>query len=81
MTDFSRNLVTSRTEKGLTQEELAKRAEVSQGAIWQYENGISTPKIAVAINIARALGTTCEELMNGKEAKNEAAEADYHKTE
>lgn len=72
MTDFSRNLVTLRTQKGLTQEELAKRAEVSQGAIWQYENGVSTPKIAVAINIAKALGTTCEALMSGKvDAANE----------
>ena len=72
MTDFSRNLVTMRTKKGMTQEELAKKARISQGAIWQYENGVSTPKIGIAVNIASALGTTCEELMNGKvDAANE----------
>ena len=81
MAEFSENLVRMRTEKGLTQEELAKRTGVSQGAIWQYENKLATPKIAIALALAAVLGTTCEELMNGKEAKNEAAEADYHKAE
>ena len=72
MTDFSRNLATMRTEKGMTQEELAKKARISQGAIWQYENGVSTPKIGIAVNIAAALGTTCEALMSGKvDAANE----------
>lgn len=67
MAEFSENLVRMRTEKGLTQEELAKRTGVSQGAIWQYENKLATPKIAIALALAAVLGTTCEELMNGKD--------------
>jgi transcriptional regulator with XRE-family HTH domain len=53
--------------KGFSQEELAKRVGVTQAAIWQYENHLATPKIAIAISIANALGTTCEALMGGKE--------------
>ena len=65
MGEFSTNLARLRTEHDMSQEELAKRVGVTQSAIWQYENGISTPKIAVAISMARVLGTTCEELVGG----------------
>ena len=56
-----------RAEKGLSQEELAKRIGVSQGAICQYESGDATPKIAIAVALARTLGTTCEALLYGEE--------------
>ena len=67
MSFFSENLVRLRAEKGLSQEELAKRIGVTQSAIWQYENGEATPKIAVAVALARTLGTTCEALLYGEE--------------
>lgn len=54
-----------RMAKNLTQEELARRVGVSQAAIWQYENGTATPKIEIAVNLAKCLGTTAEILMKG----------------
>lgn len=67
MAEFAETLARMRTEKGFSQEELAKRVGVTQAAIWQYENRLATPKIAIAISLANALGTTCEALMGGKE--------------
>lgn len=63
MSTFSKNLVNLRTNKDISQEELAKRVGVTQTAIWQYENGLATPKLQIAIALANALGTTCEQLM------------------
>lgn len=74
MAEFAETLARMRTEKGFSQEELAKRVGVTQAAIWQYENRLATPKIAIAISIANALGTTCEDLMAGKEEKSERSE-------
>lgn len=67
MAEFAHNLVRLRTEKGITQEELAKRAGVTQAAIWQYEKGLATPKLPIAVRLADALGTTCEDLVCVKE--------------
>ena len=48
------------------QEELAKRAGVTQGCISQYERGI-VPSATIAVKIAEALGTTVEQLVKEKE--------------
>lgn len=65
MSDFSRNLARLRAEKQMTQEELAKRIGISQAAIWQYENGAATPKIEIAVKLAKCLGTTVECIVKG----------------
>ena len=66
MGEFSTNLARMRTEKQVSQEELANRIGVSQAAISQYEAGSSVPKITIAVKIASVLGTSCEELMKGE---------------
>lgn len=72
MAEFADNLVRLRAKKGISQEELAKRVGVTQAAIWQYENRLATPKIAIALALANVLDTTCEALMSGKvDAANE----------
>ena len=65
MSSFAENLVRLRNKRQITQEELAKRVGVSQGAIWQYENDVTTPRIKIAVALAAALGTTCEALLYG----------------
>ena len=60
---FAENIKRLRTERQITQEELAKRVGVSQTAIYQYENGDATPKISIAVALAKCLGTTCEALV------------------
>lgn len=51
-----------RTAAGLTQAELAERAGVSRKTINTVENGVFTPSTLLALELARALGTTVEEL-------------------
>ena len=51
-----------RTAAGLTQAELAERAGVSRKTINTVENGVFTPSTLLALELARALGTTVEGL-------------------
>lgn len=46
-----------RSAKGLTQEELADRAELSKGFISQLERDIASPSIATLVDILQCLGT------------------------
>ena len=50
-----------RALKGLTQEELADRAELSKGFISQVERDLTSPSIATLIDILQCLGTTIGE--------------------
>ena len=47
-----------RVAKGLTQEELADRAELSKGFISQLERDLTSPSIATLIDILQCLGTS-----------------------
>jgi putative transcriptional regulator len=51
-----------RTAAGLTQAELAERAGVSRKTVNTVENGVFVPSTILALSLARALGTTVEEL-------------------
>ena len=46
-----------RIAKGLTQEELADRAELSKGFISQLERDLTSPSIATLIDILQCLGS------------------------
>ena len=46
-----------RLKNGLTQEELADRAELSKGFISQLENDLTSPSIATLIDILTLLGS------------------------
>lgn len=43
--------------KGLTQEELADRSELSKGFISQLENDVTSPSIATLVDVLTCLGT------------------------
>ena len=51
-----------RTAAGLTQAELAERAGVSRKTVNTVENGVFVPSTILALSLARALGTTVEDL-------------------
>lgn len=53
-----------RIEKGLTQEELANRCELSKGFISQLENDITSPSIATLIDVLEILGTNLKEFFS-----------------
>lgn len=50
--------------KGLTQEELADRAELSKGFNSQLERNLTSPSIATLLDILQCLGTTIGEFFN-----------------
>lgn len=60
---LAENIAKLRQEKGFTQVELAKILDIAQPNIAQYEKGIKVPNIVVGVELAKALGTTCEELV------------------
>ena len=54
-----------RLAAGLTQEQLAERADISQGMVAHIEAGRRTPSLEVLHRIARALGVQAGELLDG----------------
>lgn len=59
--DIGAKLKELRVLKGLTQEELADRAELSKGFISQLERNLTSPSIATLIDLLQCLGTTIGE--------------------
>lgn len=56
-----------RVTKGLTQEELADRAELSKGFISQLERDLTSPSIATLVDILQCLGTNLKDFFNDDE--------------
>ena len=56
-----------RRQKGLTQEELASHMGVSPQAVSKWENDQTCPDISALPKLARLLGVTVHELLEGKE--------------
>ena len=63
---FSDNLKKAREREGMTQLELAKAIGVSQPTVAQYEKGLILPTIVTGVSIAKALRTTCEDLVEDR---------------
>ena len=53
-----------RLQRGLTQEELAARTELSKGFISQLERDITSPSIATLLDILEALGADVAAFFN-----------------
>lgn len=62
--DIGAKLKELRVLKGLTQEELADRAELSKGFISQLERDLTSPSIATLMDILQCLGTSIGEFFN-----------------
>ncbi len=64
MSDIGAVLMTARRACGLTQEQLASAAGVTQAALSRYENGIRDPEPDVLARLAQALGVTVPFLLS-----------------
>ena len=64
---IGRRIAQLRREKGLTQEELSQKMEVSAQAVSKWENDQTCPDIASLPKLAKILGVTVDELLSGKE--------------
>lgn len=70
METFGTRLQRLRKEKGLTQEEVATKLNISAQAVSKWENDLTSPDISVLVELSEILGTTLDELL-GKETKKE----------
>lgn len=59
--DIGKKIKDLRILKGLTQEELADRSELSKGFISQVERNLTSPSIATLTDLLQCLGTTISE--------------------
>ena len=66
--DIGKKIKELRILKGLTQEELADRAELTKGFISQVERNHTSPSIATLVDILQCLGTDLKK--EDKELKN-----------
>lgn len=71
----------AREAAGLTQEQLAERANISGNAISRYETGESEMRIGTLFKIADGLGTSPEELMPDRFAENDEAAGGFETAE
>jgi len=65
-----------RKEMGLTQEDLATKLNVTFQAVSKWENNTSTPEITSMNNLAKALNTTLDYLINGIEPEGSSEETE-----
>ena len=61
---FQENLIRARKARGMTQEELADRSELSKGFISQIERELTSPSIATLMDILECLGTNLKDFFS-----------------
>ena len=65
--DVAQRLKHWREKKGLTQEALARKADISYNTIIKLETGgIKDPRVSTITKLAQALGITVNELLSGE---------------
>ncbi len=80
--ELGKKIKQMRNQKGLTQEELADRCELTKGYISQLENDLNSPSIATLTDILSALGSNLSEFFREEAeekvvfSKNEFIEKD-----
>lgn len=60
-----------RSEKGITQEELAKKLAIDRSTIAKWETGKSLPRSNILIKLAQILGCTVDDLLRCEDAERE----------
>lgn len=70
--DIGEKIKARRQSLGLTQSELADRAELSKGFISQLERDLTSPSIATLMDILECLGTDLQEFFNEREEEKVA---------
>lgn len=62
-TNFSEHIKTLRKQQHITQEQLAEAMGVSAGAVYKWEQGISTPDITLIMELASFFGVSVDALV------------------
>ena len=80
--DIGAKIKAIRLQRGLTQEELASRCELTKGYISQLENDIASPSIATLIDILNILGVSLQDFFTEvKEEKIVFGKNDFFESE
>ena len=77
MTNFSDRLKRYRREKGMTQQELADLLGVSNKTVSRWESEGGYPDIGMLVPLARALGVTVDDLLDGERPIRTLTRADW----
>ena len=62
---LSDNIRSRREDLGMSMQELADKIGIAYQQIQKYERSMSKPQPETFVLLARALGTTCEKLVDG----------------
>jgi transcriptional regulator with XRE-family HTH domain len=62
---FGENLKRLRVEKGISQEDMAKKIKIHANHLSRYERGLSAPSIEVVEKMAKLLDVSIDELVSG----------------
>ena len=54
-----------RKAAGMTQQDLADKLDVTQGAVCQWENGNAEPRLSVVRAMAKLFGCSVDDLLDG----------------
>ena len=73
---FASNLKAFRTEKKISQEDLANKIGVHPNHLSRYERGMASPSIDVVQKISEVLDVSIDQLVLGKEQNIETAISD-----
>lgn len=65
--EFGKRIISFRKKKGMTQEELAEKLNITAQAVSKWENGISLPDITILPFLSKELNTTMEQLFGNEE--------------
>ena len=66
---LGRRIARLRLEYGMTQERLAMKMGVTAQAVSKWENDLSAPDISLLPELARTLGVTVDELLEGRKSQ------------
>jgi transcriptional regulator with XRE-family HTH domain len=66
---FGKLIAERRKALGISQEELAERADLDRTYISGLERGVRNPSLTAIVKAAKGFGITTEELLHGLEAK------------
>ncbi|MEE3393493.1 MAG: helix-turn-helix transcriptional regulator [Lachnospiraceae bacterium] len=67
-------------EKGITQKELSEMTGITESAISHYVKGDRVPRGANLVKIAKALGTTADDLLSGDHEMDKASDLVFAKS-